>query len=49
MPGLAELSGYRWEPSGEIYLYFNARDDWPLSRGRECIGLAIGRPPGVEG
>jgi hypothetical protein len=31
-------------PSGHVYLYFNARDDWPLSRGRECIGRAAGMP-----
>jgi hypothetical protein len=29
---------------GEIWLYFNARDDWPLSRGKECIGRIIGSP-----
>jgi hypothetical protein len=28
----------------EIWLYFNARDDWLLSRGRECIGRVIGSP-----
>ena len=27
----------------------NARNDWPLARGRENIGLAIGRPTGTEG
>jgi hypothetical protein len=31
--------------NAEIFLYYNARDDWPLARGRENIGLAIGRPP----
>jgi hypothetical protein len=31
--------------AGEILLYYNARDDWPISRGRERIGLAIGTPP----
>jgi hypothetical protein len=32
------------ERRGEIWLYFNARDDWLLSRGRECIGRVIGSP-----
>jgi hypothetical protein len=31
--------------NGEVFLYYNARNDWPLPRGRENIGLAIGRPP----
>jgi hypothetical protein len=30
--------------NGDVFLYYNARDDWPLARGRENIGLAIGRP-----
>ena len=34
--------------NGELYLYYNARNDWPLARGRENIGLAIGRPAGKE-
>ena len=33
----------RREKSRELYLYFNARDDWHWSRGREHIGLLIGR------
>lgn len=28
--------------SGALRLYFNARDDWRWTRGREAIGLAIG-------
>ena len=30
--------------NGQVYLYYNGRDDWPLARGRENIGLAIGGP-----
>jgi hypothetical protein len=30
--------------NGDVFLYYNARDDWPLARGRENIGLAVGRP-----
>ena len=31
------------EVDGTMRLYFNARDDWHWTRGREAIGLAIGR------
>ncbi len=27
----------------DIYFYFNARDDWHWSKGKEHIGLMIGR------
>ena len=33
----------------EVLLYYSARNDWPLARGRENIGLAIGTPKGTEG
>lgn len=25
-----------------FYLYFNARDDWPWTKGRERVGLLVG-------
>lgn len=25
-----------------FYLYFNARDDWPWTKGRERLGLLVG-------
>jgi hypothetical protein len=29
---------------GTVHLYFNARDDWHWTRGREAIGLAVASP-----
>lgn len=52
-PILAPSSGWRRSfiyacdarprPDGTWLLYFNARDDWHWTRGREAIGRAIGR------
>ncbi|MBN1374525.1 MAG: family 43 glycosylhydrolase [Dehalococcoidia bacterium] len=32
-----------YEQKGTWYLYYNARSDWPVSKGQERIGLLIGR------
>jgi hypothetical protein len=31
------------------YMYYNARNDWPVNRGQERIGLLVGRAPVVAG
>jgi hypothetical protein len=35
-------AGYS-ESIGVWYLYFNARDDWHWTKGKEKIGMAIGK------
>jgi predicted GH43/DUF377 family glycosyl hydrolase len=31
-----------YDKQAKWYMYYNARNDWPVSKGKECIGLLLG-------